>query len=198
MSNSFLGHDFELYCSVQFLVELWFAFTPKANLTRPPNLRHHHRPPPTHHPELSSDVRLFRFALPTPEHTLGLPTGKHMFLYAKVDGEMVMRAYTPTSNNNQKGYFDLVIKVHGWDCFTICFRNLIVKFENQHFSVSIAHINFIPLTVTVALYVTPAPLALSPRSQQPQLPFFYHPYPHPHPRPRPRPHHEHVGPFITW
>ena len=62
--------------------------------------------------ELSSDVRLFRFALPTPEHTLGLPTGKHMFLYAKVDGEMVMRAYTPTSNNNQKGYFDLVIKVY--------------------------------------------------------------------------------------
>ena len=36
-----------------------------------------------------------------------------MFLYADVDGESVMRAYTPTSNNNQKGHFDLVIKVRG-------------------------------------------------------------------------------------
>ncbi len=29
---------------------------------------------------------------------LGLPTGKHVFLYASVDGHTVMRAYTPTSS----------------------------------------------------------------------------------------------------
>lgn len=29
---------------------------------------------------------------------LGLPTGKHVFLYASVNGNTVMRAYTPTSS----------------------------------------------------------------------------------------------------
>lgn len=33
---------------------------------------------------LSHNTRLFRFALQTPEHTLGLPIGQHMFFYAKV------------------------------------------------------------------------------------------------------------------
>ena len=32
--------------------------------------------------ELSHDTRLFRFALPSPEHRLGLPVGQHMFIYA--------------------------------------------------------------------------------------------------------------------
>ena len=34
--------------------------------------------------ELSHNTRLFRFALQTPEHRLGLPIGQHMFFYAKV------------------------------------------------------------------------------------------------------------------
>lgn len=29
----------------------------------------------------------------------------------RVDGELVMRAYTPTSSDDELGYFDLVIKV---------------------------------------------------------------------------------------
>lgn len=33
---------------------------------------------------LSHNTRLFRFALQTPEHKLGLPIGQHMFFYAKV------------------------------------------------------------------------------------------------------------------
>ena len=33
---------------------------------------------------LSHNTRLFRFALQTPEHRLGLPIGQHMFFYAKV------------------------------------------------------------------------------------------------------------------
>lgn len=32
--------------------------------------------------ELSHNVRLFRFVLPSPNHKLGLPVGQHMFLYA--------------------------------------------------------------------------------------------------------------------
>ena len=33
--------------------------------------------------ELSHNVRRFRFALQSPQHRLGLPVGKHVFLYAK-------------------------------------------------------------------------------------------------------------------
>lgn len=61
---------------------------------------------------LSHNVRLFRFALQSPEHKLGLPVGKHMFLYAKVNGETVMRAYTPSSSDDDLGVFDLVVKVY--------------------------------------------------------------------------------------
>jgi hypothetical protein len=35
-----------------------------------------------------------------------------VFLYAKIGGENVMRAYTPTSKDEQLGHFDLVIKVY--------------------------------------------------------------------------------------
>jgi hypothetical protein len=34
--------------------------------------------------ELSHNTRLFRFALQSPRHKLGLPIGNHMFFYAKV------------------------------------------------------------------------------------------------------------------
>lgn len=61
---------------------------------------------------LSHDTRLFRFGLPSDQHVLGLPCGKHVFLYASVNGEMVMRAYTPTSAIDRKGNVDLVIKVY--------------------------------------------------------------------------------------
>jgi cytochrome-b5 reductase len=62
--------------------------------------------------EVSHDTRLFRFALPTPEHRLGLPVGKHMYVYATVGGESVSRAYTPVSSDDDLGHFDLLIKVY--------------------------------------------------------------------------------------
>jgi hypothetical protein len=46
------------------------------------------------------------------EHLQGLPVGQHMLFSAKVDGKLVMRAYTPTSSDNDIGYFDLVIKIY--------------------------------------------------------------------------------------
>ncbi|QDZ18659.1 nitrate reductase [Chloropicon primus] len=61
---------------------------------------------------LSHDTRRFRFALQSPEHILGLPVGNHMLLAGRVDGKLVMRAYTPTSSDDDVGYFDLVIKVY--------------------------------------------------------------------------------------
>ncbi len=48
----------------------------------------------------------------SPEHILGLPVGNHMLLAGRVDGKLVMRAYTPTSSDDDVGYFDLVIKVY--------------------------------------------------------------------------------------
>lgn len=34
--------------------------------------------------EVSHDTRIFRFALSSPQQRLGLPCGKHVFVYAKV------------------------------------------------------------------------------------------------------------------
>ena len=37
-------------------------------------------------------------------------------LLRRVDGELVMRAYTPTSSDDDMGYFDLVIKARAPAC----------------------------------------------------------------------------------
>ena len=61
---------------------------------------------------LTRNVIKLRFSLTSKTQKFGLPVGKHVFVYAKVNGEMVMRAYTPTSSDHDVGYFDLVIKVY--------------------------------------------------------------------------------------
>ncbi|XP_078608149.1 NADH-cytochrome b5 reductase 3-like [Branchiostoma floridae x Branchiostoma japonicum] len=71
---------------------------------------------------VSHDTRRFRFALPSPEHVLGLPIGQHIYLSARVNGELVIRPYTPVSSDDDKGYFDLVIKVY--------FKNVHPKFPD--------------------------------------------------------------------
>ena len=38
-------------------------------------------------------------------------TGNHMYLTAHINGELVIRPYTPVTSNDEIGYFDLVIKV---------------------------------------------------------------------------------------
>ncbi|XP_045459732.1 NADH-cytochrome b5 reductase 3-like [Melitaea cinxia] len=62
--------------------------------------------------ELNHDTRRFRFGLPTPEHVLGSPVGQHILLSVKIDGELIIRAYTPVSSDEEKGYVDLVVKVY--------------------------------------------------------------------------------------
>ena len=51
--------------------------------------------------ELSHDTRMFRFALQSPKHVLGLPIGQHvsMKFVDKTDGKTVTRSYTPTSSD---------------------------------------------------------------------------------------------------
>jgi len=62
---------------------------------------------------VSPNTRLFRFALPRESDILGLPIGKHLQFRAKgEDGVFFMRSYTPTTSDDEKGYFDLVIKVY--------------------------------------------------------------------------------------
>jgi len=61
---------------------------------------------------LTKDTRRFRFALENPEQRLGLPVGQHVHLIENLDGNMVIRAYTPTTSDETKGHFELVIKVY--------------------------------------------------------------------------------------
>uniref|UniRef100_F6TGW9 cytochrome-b5 reductase n=2 Tax=Equus TaxID=9789 RepID=F6TGW9_HORSE len=61
---------------------------------------------------VSHDTRRFRFALPSPQHILGLPVGQHIYLSARIDGNLVIRPYTPVSSDDDKGFVDLVIKVY--------------------------------------------------------------------------------------
>ncbi|XP_068133726.1 NADH-cytochrome b5 reductase 3 [Hyperolius riggenbachi] len=62
--------------------------------------------------EISHDTRRFRFALPSLEHILGLPIGQHIYLSARIDGNLVVRPYTPVSSDDDKGFVDLVVKIY--------------------------------------------------------------------------------------
>jgi cytochrome-b5 reductase len=62
--------------------------------------------------DVSHDTRRFRFGLPSDQHILGLPIGQHIYLSAQVNGQLVIRPYTPVSSDDDKGFFDLVIKVY--------------------------------------------------------------------------------------
>jgi cytochrome-b5 reductase len=72
--------------------------------------------------KVSHDTRRFRFALPSAEHILGLPIGQHIYLTAKINGELVIRPYTPVSSDEDHGFMDLVVKVY--------FKNVHPKFPD--------------------------------------------------------------------
>uniref|UniRef100_M4BN66 NADH-cytochrome b5 reductase n=1 Tax=Hyaloperonospora arabidopsidis (strain Emoy2) TaxID=559515 RepID=M4BN66_HYAAE len=48
--------------------------------------------------------------LPTPEHEMGLTTPSCLMARARVDGKTVVRPYTPTNVNEEKGFLELVVK----------------------------------------------------------------------------------------
>ena len=48
-----------------------------------------------------------------------LISGQHIYLSARIDGQLVIRPYTPVSSDDDKGYMDLVIKVHRLHCFAL-------------------------------------------------------------------------------
>eukprot|EP00931_Biecheleriopsis_adriatica_P040108 TRINITY_DN2294_c0_g1_i6.p1 TRINITY_DN2294_c0_g1~~TRINITY_DN2294_c0_g1_i6.p1 ORF type:complete len:888 (+),score=173.87 TRINITY_DN2294_c0_g1_i6:53-2716(+) len=61
---------------------------------------------------VSHDTRIFRFGLPSPDMKLGLPTGMHVFLKAVWKDKIVMRPYTPMTNDSTLGHVDLLVKVY--------------------------------------------------------------------------------------
>lgn len=68
--------------------------------------------------EVSSDSRIFRFALDRPDQEVGLPVGQHVYVRVRTtsqdgeESETIQRAYTPFSGNDQKGFLDILIKVY--------------------------------------------------------------------------------------
>lgn len=56
----------------------------------------------------------YRFALPNKDAILGLPIGQHISVMAEINGKEVSRSYTPTSSDDDRGHFDLLIKVKPW------------------------------------------------------------------------------------
>ena len=70
---------------------------------------------------ISSDTRIFTFALQSNSQTLGLPVGQHLMMRLKHgrDGESIIRAYTPISAITRRGYVDVLVKIYsangpGW------------------------------------------------------------------------------------
>jgi cytochrome-b5 reductase len=64
--------------------------------------------------DISHNVTVFRLGLPQPTDVLGLPPGQHIAL-AFTDpesGKIVSRSYTPISTNEDRGYFDLLVKLY--------------------------------------------------------------------------------------
>lgn len=42
--------------------------------------------------------------------SIALPIGQHLSIMAEIDGKEISRSYTPISSNQDKGYFDLLVK----------------------------------------------------------------------------------------
>ncbi|PXF44458.1 Nitrate reductase [NADH] 2 [Gracilariopsis chorda] len=62
--------------------------------------------------EISHDTRLFKFKLPSDKHRLGLAAGKHVLVRIMHDGKPLVRAYTPTSGEYERGSFLLCVKIY--------------------------------------------------------------------------------------
>jgi len=66
-----------------------------------------------HREHQSPNTVLFRFALPSDQHRVGLPIGKHLLLrFFDEESKPVSRPYTPVSSDEDRGYFDLLIKLY--------------------------------------------------------------------------------------
>ncbi|KAK9350691.1 hypothetical protein V1523DRAFT_458031 [Lipomyces doorenjongii] len=60
--------------------------------------------------KINHNVAIYRFALPHQTDILGIPSGQHVSVMATIDGNDVVRSYTPISTDDNHGYFDLLVK----------------------------------------------------------------------------------------
>jgi nitrate reductase (NAD(P)H) len=72
--------------------------------------------------DVSADSKLFQFALQRHDQELGLPVGNHVYVRLRrkavhrkdcsndLEGELVQKAYTPVSRQDDKGFIELLIK----------------------------------------------------------------------------------------
>ena len=63
---------------------------------------------------VSRDTRIFRYKLQHDEQRLGLPVGQHLMVRLRdpVTREAIIRSYTPTSEVNDKGFMEMLVKVY--------------------------------------------------------------------------------------
>jgi cytochrome-b5 reductase len=59
----------------------------------------------------SHNTKLLKFQIPNHE-PLGLPVGRHLSVMAHIDGNKVMRPYTPVSRPDEIGSFSLLVKAY--------------------------------------------------------------------------------------
>ncbi|EGV99007.1 NADH-cytochrome b5 reductase 2 [Cricetulus griseus] len=62
--------------------------------------------------QINHNTRRFRFGLPSQDHVLGLPVGNYVHFLAQIKDELVIRAYTPVSSDDDKGFVDFIIKIY--------------------------------------------------------------------------------------
>jgi NAD(P)H-flavin reductase len=68
--------------------------------------------------QISPDSKIFTFALPSPDHCLGLRPGQHLALSCTIksseypEGKEVRRKYTPTTRITHLGTFEIPIKIY--------------------------------------------------------------------------------------
>ncbi|KAG6574353.1 NADH-cytochrome b5 reductase [Phytophthora cinnamomi] len=60
--------------------------------------------------DVNHNTKRVTFDLPTPDHEMGITTPSCLMACAKVDGKTVVRPYTPTNVNEEKGFLELVVK----------------------------------------------------------------------------------------
>ncbi|CAI5759151.1 unnamed protein product [Candida verbasci] len=62
--------------------------------------------------KVSHNSKIYKFGLPKPSDKLNLPIGQHISIGSIINGKEIVRSYTPISNSDQLGSFDLLIKTY--------------------------------------------------------------------------------------
>jgi hypothetical protein len=60
---------------------------------------------------ISHDCKIYRFRLPVSDQMLNLPLTSAIVIRGTINGEQVIREYTPITARDQRGFFELLIKV---------------------------------------------------------------------------------------